>query len=356
MPDFEEITHTGGKLTFLYEEGGVSIRLQHASPFPATVFQVCISLDGKIVDFVAIAGEGGKSFYPQPSVLAPLLSDREGMFGRKCKACESYFRTSVLNRITICPYCGVRNRGVAFLTDNQLLFLTKVFNTYGEVTEKASTREIDLDAMIETLPNNTQAWVLKEERQQSLTKCRSCHCRYDVLGKYALCPACAKPNYESSFQRALEIIKADLTAAGTDPRNLPGEVFSKIFTEYEALGNAVRRQLLRLPMTERRRRETAKINFQRLAEAANLMEQYFAIRVNEGLSSDDISFLNIMVNRRHILIHESGRVDERYLQQTQDYSVRLNETVKITLEDAVRAMTLVQRCGMNLLKDWTSIR
>jgi hypothetical protein len=60
MHEFEEIAHTGGKLTFIHEsEGGLSVRLEHSTPLPATVFQVCINMDGQIVDYVAIGGIGG---------------------------------------------------------------------------------------------------------------------------------------------------------------------------------------------------------------------------------------------------------------------------------------------------------
>lgn len=135
MGQLEEITHTGGKLTFIYENGSISVRFEHNSPIPATAFQVCISPNGEVVDFVAFSGEGGPSFYPQPSVLAILLSDREGMFGQVCRTCQSYFRTSVLARTTTCPYCGFRNHGRAFLTDNQLKYLANFFDTYVTVAE-----------------------------------------------------------------------------------------------------------------------------------------------------------------------------------------------------------------------------
>lgn len=354
MASFEEIAHTGGKLTFIYENNTIAVRFVHSSPIPATAFQVCISPEGEVVDFVAFSGEGGRSFYPQPSILAILLSDREGMFGQKCRSCDSYFRTSVLSRTTTCPYCGFRNHGRVFLTENQLKYLTSFFNTYIDVQNERLTKEVDLDKMIDQLPNNTQAWVYKEESQQSKTRCSSCRCVYDVLGRYALCPVCALPNYESSFQNGLEVVRVALAAA-PDHLDLPGETFSRSFTEYEALANAVRRQLLRLPMTPRRRKDIEKINFQRLLEAFQSLDQYFGFRVTDGLSEDDLGFLKVAVNRRHILIHEAGRVDERYLQQTGDASVRLNETLHVNMDDATRTLALLWKCGTNLLSEWRSM-
>lgn len=163
--EFEEIAHTGGRLTFIHEEGGgLSVKLEHSRPSPATVFQVCIALDGQIVDYVAIGGIGSPSFYPQPSILAYLISDREGKFGQKCKSCDSYFRTSVPSRRTVCPYCGDRKHGITFLTQNQMQFLTKYFNTYVEASQKGKTVTVDLDEMVDALTHNSQSWVYNTGR------------------------------------------------------------------------------------------------------------------------------------------------------------------------------------------------
>ena len=357
MHEFEEIAHTGGKLTFIHEsEGGLSVRLEHSTPLPATVFQVCINMDGQVVDYVAIGGIGGASFYPQPSVLAYLISDREGMFGQKCKACESYFRCSTLSRTTICPYCGDRKHGVVFLTANQLQFLTKYFNTYMEALEKAQTVTVDLDQMLDGLSNNTHSWVYKEERQQSLHRCSSCRCRYDVLGSYALCPSCGTPNFLSSYENGLAELQTQLSASSVHRGDVPGELFAKAFTEYEALGNCVRTQLLRIPATDRRKAEVRRINFQRMGEAAELLERFFAIRVNDNLSAEDMVFIHLMVSRRHLFIHNAGRVDEKYLEITKDTTVKLNETVRLSFEQATKVVDLLRTCGRNLIKDWQSIK
>jgi len=39
---------------------------------------------------------------------------------------------------------------------------------------------------------------------------------------------------------------------------------------------------------------------------------------------DDKTFLNRMFNRRHVLIHNGGRIDQEYLDNIGDTTVRLN--------------------------------
>lgn len=356
MPQFDEIAHTGGRISFDYSDAGVAVGIVHHRPTAATIFQVCINFEGQIVGYVAATGEGGPSFYPQPSVIALLVSDQEGLFGQRCKACASYYRTLVLSNRTTCPYCGFIGRGPEFLTANQIQFLTNFYTAYVEAMEGKVSKQIDLDSMLDSLSHNEPSWVYTEERQQNKSRCPSCRNVYDVLGRYARCPACGAPNYEHTFDQAMAAIRAQITPETVDAANLPGETLSKAFSEYEAFGNAVRRQLLRLPMTPRRRTETEKINFQRLAEAERLLDLYFGVNATEGLETSDTEFLNLMVNRRHILIHEGGRVDERYLRQTKDSSVRLNETIKVAKNDVERTQYLLHHCAMNLLKAWTSIK
>ena len=81
------------------------------------------------------------------------------------------------------------------------------------------------------------------------------------------------PNYHSVFEVALSDIQTKLAAV--DQSDVPGELFAKAFTEYEALGNSVKAQLLRLPAMKRRKVEIEKINFQHLSEAANLLDISF---------------------------------------------------------------------------------
>ena len=290
MSDFEEIAVAGGKLTFQYEpEKGMSVEFAFSTPLPVTVFQLCINMDGKLVDFVATSGVGGSTFIPQPSIVAYLISDREGMFGQKCVVCGSYFRTSTLSRLTTCTYCGSRKHGIAFLTENQMQYLTKYFNTYLRAMNDGKNAIVDLDQMTASLANNKHSWVYNEERQQSKYICSVCHCAYDVLGNYALCPACGTPNYQSVFEVALSDIQTKLAAV--DQSDVPGELFAKAFTEYEALGNSVKAQLLRLPAMKRRKVEIEKINFQHLSEAAKLLEHFFSIKINENISAEDLTFL-----------------------------------------------------------------
>ena len=63
-----------------------------------------------------------------------------------------------------------------------------------------------------------------------------------------------------------------------------------------------------------------------------------------------------MVNRRHILVHNAGRVDQRYLDITNDKTFKLNEVIKVMAGETRKTVGLLSRCGSNLVSDWQSIK
>ncbi|MHC4270209.1 MAG: hypothetical protein ACYSTS_17340, partial [Planctomycetota bacterium] len=106
MEEFEEIAHSGGKIEFLNDPvKGTSIRFTHSSPWPFSAFQVCVSFDGKILDTVPVGGMGSSIPipYPKPSILAFVISDRQGLFGRQCPKCNTYFRSDIEGQTNFCP-------------------------------------------------------------------------------------------------------------------------------------------------------------------------------------------------------------------------------------------------------------
>jgi hypothetical protein len=72
-------------------------------------------------------------------------------------------------------------------------------------------------------------------------------------------------------------------------------------------------------------------------------------------SDDDKTFLNRMFNRRHVLIHNGGRIDQAYLDNTSDTSVRLNQKIVVRSNEIRRLIPLLRTCAQNLFQGFESI-
>src|SRR3990167_4958298 len=98
MTEFGDVVpHTGGVLTIaVFEDGkghrGCQAQYVHHNANRATLIEL-VAVNGEISDISPTMGIGLNSQAPPPMEVPMLLpSDAEGMFGRRCPECGSYFR------------------------------------------------------------------------------------------------------------------------------------------------------------------------------------------------------------------------------------------------------------------------
>lgn len=130
-------------------------------------------------------------------------------------------------------------------------------------------------------------------------------------------------------------------------------------SKFEALAKHMRRRLSTFPMTANRRAQFEKLNFQKPLVADEWLKQSFDISLmswpgnstkpERHIDASEIPFIKKMVQRRHILIHNGGLVDQEYLDLSGDAQVRLDERIRIRSNEAKRFLILVREMGMNLL-------
>ncbi len=360
MEEFEEIAHTGGKIDFIYEEDrGVSISIKHANPWKTAYVRLAVSYTGTVLSFISPLADQD-SPYPQPSFTPFLFSDREGLFGQTCPKCKSYFRSSRISGTeTYCPYCGTKDKSVDFLTENQLAFMGKFCEGFITAHNNKESLTLDLDSILETLDGNTPKWMQPEERQQSKNKC-SCHCEYDILGDYGICPSCSKVNYRHVVTDKFDAFEAefnDIDEHVTDrtDREIGWEKLTKCVSDFEDLANKLKVNLINIPSTPKRRSDIKQISFQRLLNAASALKAWFDIDIFKDISEVDQKFLNKMFNRRHIFTHNGGRVDEEYIKNTGEDDLRINQKIRFKSKEIKRLIPLVRKCSENLISGYEAI-
>ncbi len=289
-----------------------------------------------------------------------LLSDEEQFFGRTCPKCRGYFRTERIAENLYCPYCSTHAPLAYFTTGNQLEFINAVRLQYIEGFQGGALEVIDLDAIAKALPNNRPSWAYSEERQQHLSTCSGCNNRFDILGEYGFCPACGRSNALTTLLSQLDASQAEFQRIESElsdrgDRAAEWEKMTKCISEFEAMARAIQNDLTRLPLTPSRRQEIRQISYQQILSAGDYMRTYFGIDLLKGLTEDEKAFLNKMFNRRHILTHNAGRVDEKYLNRTGDSSVRLHQKITVRSREIARLIPLLRRVAQNLFAGYESI-
>ena len=126
-------------------------------------------------------------------------------------------------------------------------------------------------------------------------------------------------------------------------------------SDFEAMARDIQKQLARLPMTPKRHKEVEQITFQQILKADEMLRRFFAIELLKDITDTDKDFLNSMFNRRHILTHNAGRVDQEYLDRAGDSTVRLHQKIAIRSKDVSRLIPLLKKAATNLFRGFESV-
>jgi DNA-directed RNA polymerase subunit RPC12/RpoP len=359
--EFAEIESCGGTYKLIKQLDGVAMNVSFTGA-GAGLLQMGVSLDGQHLEFWPALGIDQRPRQaPSPMVPAFLPTDRLGLFGRQCPDCHTYFRTNGIAQVMQCPYCGTRAPLEAFTTKNQADFLNRQRELWNTAFHGGDDITIDLDQIARELPQNRPNWVPREQVQQFLFLCEKCDSSTDILGEYGACPRCGYRNSLSVLKKHLEVLDQEFKQADAELKDQSGRsekwksLLPRHVSAFEAMADDIKAQLLRLPMVPKRREEVGLLSFQQIRRANEALQKWFGIDIFYRFKQDDQNFMHREFNRRHLIIHKAGRVDDEYIQKTGDSSVKLNQTIRVRSEDISRLSRLVLECGENLFEQFNSI-
>lgn len=182
-----------------------------------------------------------------------------------------------------------------------------------------------------------------EERQQNLFKCNSCDGENDILGRYGFCSLCGIHNGLQELQSDLTKARARITAGG------PYEgALTDVVSAFDSYARQLAKHLARTPMRRKRREMLAARLFHNLKARAAELKAWFDIDFFDGISDADIDLAHKLFLRRHIYEHNGGEVDQRYIDESGDTSVRLKQHIRETAESATRLTDVVERIAANI--------
>ncbi|MGO9997099.1 MAG: hypothetical protein ACLPKW_05010 [Acetobacteraceae bacterium] len=351
--EFREISHCGGQIIFRVttSEGrrAYQITMQGSRPVPMALYSIYALPQGIPVADLNTGGIG--SPWPPPPVpgCIPVFiaSDSEGKFGFQCPRCQQYWRAR--GGANVCPYCGVRCDRYQFLSNAQRIYVQNYCEKLkqGLNSEEDGDHAIDMDAVADAAGQDIDKppFYYAEQSQQKQFNCSACGEFNDVLGRFVYCTVCGTRNDLSELENnIIPAIRADLNGGGVPSNSLKdiGSAFDTFVGQYT--GQLIKNR----PMRSTRRERIRKMRFHDLAATRKELIGGFDIDICEGLTPEDIATATRMFQRRHVYEHHGGEVDEKYLRDSGDTSVRLKQTIRETLGSVHEFANLVLRLGRNL--------
>lgn len=289
--------------------------------------------------------------------------DAAGYVGRECPVpeCMRYFKivsgTGLEGKDLPChcPYCGHVGSHQTFHTPEQIEWVTSLMR---RKFEEAMFK--DIQEVFRPLQRNRTRGLISlsvevkrggptgirhytEKQLEEHVTCSACTLKYAVYGTFAFCPDCGTHNSQQILDKNLDLVEQQLVLAAT----VQGELASRLVED--ALENVVSafdgfgREASRVhasAATDPAKAENA--SFQNLVGAQQRVLALFGVNLSAAVPAADWSSACRSFQKRHVIAHKMGVVDQDYIDKTTDSHVRVGQKMPLDAQE-VRALSAVVR-------------
>ncbi|WIG60503.1 MAG: hypothetical protein OJF49_003251 [Ktedonobacterales bacterium] len=304
-----------------------------------------------------------------------LPTDENGYTGRQCPdpACQRYFKVTFGTGLpavaqSYCPYCGHAAEADRFLTPDQRAYVLSIFE--GEVTnylaDQLKPYEFDmpptgpfgigLSLKIETTPPPILHYL--EEQLETHVICANCTLRYAIYGVFAYCPDCGIHNSFQILQKNLEVAEKIAASAAQvdsdfDP-NLAAQLIANALQAQVSAFDAFGRETCRIHAAQATSPDKVEnLSFQNLPGAQKRVQQFFNLDLAASTPPDDWQFACRCFQKRHLLAHKAGVIDEDYVKRANDPQAIVGHKISLTPDEITRLAQILSLMGQHLVQELT---
>jgi hypothetical protein len=182
--------------------------------------------------------------------------------------------------------------------------------------------------------------------------CNICHRRYGVYAIGFFCPDCGARNLSIHFQREIELVAGQIDLAEELPTpekrelsyRILGNAHEDVVTAFEAYLKSIFRfvvpKRLDSEQIEAASKESRGNPFQNINRSRNLFA-YLGVDPFSCLNSEELKALELNIEKRHVIGHNLGLADDKYLEVAQEGG--LGETVTLLGDGVERFAVLCSR-------------
>ncbi len=315
------------------------------------------------------------------SIPVTLHSDEKGYLDRECPNEDCLYTFKVLmkdweekvsDKEVHCPLCGYVDTADKWWTQDQL-------NKVHDITKSWAMNYIqgELDKAFKKLERSTRhnkycriAYkpgrritfinnpIGQREEWETEICCEKCGTHYSVIGSAFFCPCCgynsAVTSYNNSLdsiQRMLESLK-DMKSMMTEKYNADtAETMCRSLLE-SSIGDMVSAfQKFASCKYEELSGKISRVNdFQMIDKGSQLFETETGYKYSDWLSADELNSMKVMFQKRHLLEHNNGMVDQRYIDKSHDTNYSVGQRIIVKEADAFGLMRIIRKLGNELIK------
>lgn len=313
-----------------------------------------------------------------------LALDERGFLDRVCPSerCSGLFkvlfddwRDKVPEERAFCPFCRHEAEPDDWNTSEQQRYIKEVAHAemsrlvndaFGRAARRTPTKRIggglfDITMKLSFRPGRIPLVVpaaASEELRQDFT-CEACRCRYASLGASFFCPACGHNSATSCFDNTLETVgktvgalrkmrdtlaaEVNADVASDAVRQLLEDQLPRLVGAFERLNEALFEKLPNASQFPRTRGV-----FQRLDDASGLWQQATGKGYGDFLSPSELGRLKVLYQRRHVVAHRQGIIDQDYMDRSGDRSYAIGQRLIVREADVADLVRLLAQVASGL--------
>ena len=307
-------------------------------------------------------------------------SDEKGYFDRECpnENCLYTFKINmqdwkekVSDDEVHCPMCGHIDTADKWWTQEQLESMQEIATSYAM---SMITKELDkaFGKLARSTWNNKFLKITykpskkitfqnnpigqSEEWETDIT-CEKCGTRYSVIGSAYFCPCCGHNSAVSAFNESTDSIEKMLKSL-PEMKQLLTESYGRDKAETmcrglleSSLGDIVSAfQKFASCHYDKLTGEISRVNdFQIIEKGSQLFKDAAGKGYEEWLSDQELHDMNMLFQRRHLIEHNNGMVDQKYVDKSGDHSYVIGQRLVVKENDAYALLAIIKKLAKGLM-------
>ncbi len=308
-------------------------------------------------------------------ISVPIEADKDGYLDRECPNDDCLFQFKVdekdweklfKDEKVFCPLCRHEAKSNSWFTTEQIeqakeqaikhihVHIDKALEQGARDFNSKQPRNSFIKMSVKVTGAKPLHYIMpvpsKEEMQLKI-QCKVCNANYAVIGSAFFCPCCGHNSAEETFDNSLKKIQDKI-------KNIPiirqaVETVSKDEAENTcrslietSLGECVVafQRFCEVNFTTRAPEKNVKFNaFQNIEIGAKYWKGILGETYADWLTADEMTRLNLLFQKRHLLAHTEGIVDQKYLDKTDDTSYKAGQRIIIKEKDVLELVNLVKK-------------
>lgn len=272
------------------------------------------------------------------TVSVDIKKDEEGYMGRECPECEKYFKIKPGTGIPdfsdcYCPYCKHFGPQDQFWTKQQIEYAKSVVinKVSGDLLKMMKKMEMKpkrnqfLSIGITVKGKATPITYYSEKELEEKVACSNCTLEYTIYGAFGFCPDCAEHNSQQIAEANFELVLKILELAKESSPDVEAKLIENSLEDCISAFDGFARERCSILYP--------KLSFQNIKNAKQKLESDCSIDITEGLADSEWTFVVDQFQKRHLLAHKMGVIDEGFINKTGISNDNLGKKVPISEED-----------------------